>query len=456
MPAERGVLVLINQDQEEYTTLYSRRKAILEGPIPVSRTILDKVLRERKALLSRHILHSEFRKSKSLYTAGVESVLSIPLTVGEKLLGGIYLETSEPNGFDKRHLDLLVTVGGTAALAFENSAQFERLEAETRRLKEDLGYQNNMIGESSAIKGVLKVISRVATTQATVMITGESGTGKELAARAIHINSIRSEFPFVVINCAAITESLLESELFGHEKGAFTGAINQKKGKIEIADGGTLFLDEIGELALPLQSKLLRFVQEMEFERIGGLKTLKVDVRLIAATNLDLKSAVLEGSFREDLYYRLNVVAIEMPPLRERVEDIPLLAQYFVSKFNRAGRRVQGISKEALRLLTQYHWPGNIRELQNVIERAVALGNKEQIETSDLPQSLLTRMDHPEKRPLNFHTAIEKQKKDLILQAVSESNGNITRAAKLLELQPTYLHRLIKNLSLRDEIRKNR
>jgi transcriptional regulator with GAF, ATPase, and Fis domain len=248
----------------------------------------------------------------------------------------------------------------------------------------------------------------------------------------------------------------LESELFGHEKGAFTGAINQKKGKIEIADGGTLFLDEIGELALPLQSKLLRFVQEMEFERIGGLKTLKVDVRLIAATNLDLKSAVLEGSFREDLYYRLNVVAIEMPPLRERVEDIPLLAQYFVSKFNRAGRRVQGISKEALRLLTQYHWPGNIRELQNVIERAVALGNKEQIETSDLPQSLLTRMDHPEKRPLNFHTAIEKQKKDLILQAVSESNGNITRAAKLLELQPTYLHRLIKNLSLRDEIRKNR
>jgi Nif-specific regulatory protein len=293
----------------------------------------------------------------------------------------------------------------------------------------------------------------VAPTGSTVLIRGESGTGKELVARAIHRNSLRSDRAFVAINCAAITDTLLESELFGYEKGAFTGAAGQQKGKLEAADGGTLFLDEVGELALSLQAKLLRVLQERQFERVGGTRPVRVDIRLVAATNRDLKAAIQTGAFRQDLYYRLNVVSLTTPPLRQRREDIPLLAAHFVSMHARKGRReVRGVSSAALAHLMQYDWPGNIRELENAIERAVVLGSTEWVLPEDLPEELVeTEPAGPTGRPAatRYHETVKDSKKDLILKAVQQTAGNITEAARLLGIHPNYLHRLMRNLNLK-------
>ena len=453
IPAERGVLMLLN-GTEDFTTGYARSKSILEESVPVSRTIIDKVLEERTAILSNHILQSEFQKSKSLYSAGVESVLCVPLVAGKEILGLIYLETSKQEGFDEDDLHLLATVSGISAVAFENSRHFEWLKEETERLRADLDLKHDMVGESPPMQEVYKLISRVAKTDATVLIDGESGTGKELAAQAIHRNSSRAAFPFVAINCAAISESLLESELFGHEKGAFTGALSLKKGKLEIADRGTLFLDEVGDLAPPLQTKILRFLEEKEFERVGGTKPIAVDIRLISATNQNLGEAIERGDFREDLFYRLNVVSLTMPELKDRREDIPLLAQYFISQFNgRGGRVVGGLSEEAMAMLRQHEWPGNVRELRNVLERAVVLGTENLIMPEDLPEAISGRSASPSPSK-GFHEAIRFAKQELILSAVRQASGNLTKAAQILALQPTYLHRLIRNLDLREEITK--
>jgi transcriptional regulator with GAF, ATPase, and Fis domain len=249
---------------------------------------------------------------------------------------------------------------------------------------------SGIVGSSAAVLKLLELIARVAPQEATVLILGESGTGKELVARAIHAQSARRSGPFVAINCAALTESLLESELFGHEKGAFTGAAAQKKGKLELADGGTVFLDEIGEMAAVLQAKMLRVLQQREFERVGGTKTLPLDVRLIAATNRDLGAEAARGAFRTDLYHRLNVIALHMPPLRERREDIVPLARHFLELAAvRCGRRVDGFSAEAEQALQSYAWPGNVRELENAVERAVVLGETEQVLVDDLPETVL-------------------------------------------------------------------
>ncbi len=454
IPAERAVLLLEEETGESFTTVYGRRRGVLEEPIPVSRTILEKVKRERTAILSKHILQSEFRRSKSLYGAGVEAVLCTPLQVGRQYQGVIYLETTERKGFDEEHLRLLTIISGMSAVAVQRVRHLEELEAETERLREDLNLQHNMVGESPLMRDLYDLISKVAATDSTVLITGESGTGKELAARALHKNSPRASFPFVAINCAAISETLLENELFGHEKGAFTGAIALKKGKLEIAHRGTLFLDEIGEMAAQLQSKLLRVLQEQEFERVGGTKPIAVDIRLIAATNQDLEKRLKDGSFREDLYYRLNVVKIETPPLREHPEDISLLVQFFITKLGaKCGRVVRGISKEALSILERYRWPGNVRELQNVIERAIVLGSGQLIQADDLPEEL-QRTEQSTILETSFHDALETKKKELILNAIVRSGGKMTEAARHLNLQPTYLHRLIRNLGLRQEIRK--
>ncbi len=280
--------------------------------------------------------------------------------------------------FDENHLQLLTAIGSIAAAALDNARRMEALEQENRRLQDEISLEHNMVGDSPRMRDVYQFIARVAPRDITVLIFGESGTGKELVARAIHRTSSRANKPCVAINCAALAENLLESELFGHEKGAFTGAIAQKKGKLEIAEGGTVFLDEIGELAPLLQAKLLRVLQEREFERVGGTRTIKLDVRLITATNRDLEEEVKKGRFREDLFYRLNVVSLRMPALRERREDIPLLASYFAAKFSqRSNRPVLGVSPHARTCLTNYDWPGNVRELENAIERAVVLGSSE-------------------------------------------------------------------------------
>jgi transcriptional regulator with GAF, ATPase, and Fis domain len=303
------------------------------------------------------------------------------------------------------------------------------------------------------MKRILQFLARVAPSDSTVLIGGESGTGKELVARAIHSNSPRCNQPFVVINCAALTETLLESELFGHEKGAFTGAFAQTKGKLEVAHGGMVFLDEIGELALTLQAKLLRVLQEREFERVGGTRRISVDIRIVAATNRDLQEAVSAGIFRQDLYYRLNVVSLTMPPLRTRREDIPLLASYFLHKHSEKSKlKTKALSDESRDLLMKYDWPGNVRELENAIERALVLSSAELILPEDLPESVLTGAIPTQVTSSKYHLAIRKLKKQLIISALRESQGKCTKAASILGLHPNYLHRLIRKLDLTAEL----
>jgi Nif-specific regulatory protein len=378
------------------------------------------------------------------------------LVVFQQIRGVLYVDTTEPQGrFDSAQLEWLSAIGGIAALVLEHARRIQWLESENSRLRAEIAVEHEMIGSGPAIREMEKFIARVAPTGSTVLIRGESGTGKELVARAIHRNSPRAERSFVAINCAAITDTLLESELFGHEKGAFTGAAAQQKGKIEAADGGTLFLDEVGELAPSLQAKLLRVLQEREFERVGGTRPIRVDIRLLAATNRDLKAAIQAGSFRQDLYYRLNVVTLTTPPLRQRREDIPLLAAHFVRLHARKARRpVLGVSAAALAHLVQYDWPGNIRELENALERAVVLGSGEWVLPEDLPEELV-ETEPAAAAQTHYHETVKESKKDLILKAVRETGGNYTEAARLLGIHPNYLHRLIRNLNLKPALSKS-
>jgi transcriptional regulator with GAF, ATPase, and Fis domain len=457
VPAEQGAIMLVDGGEEFASVFGLDREAGAERPVHVSRTISHKVLREGVAILSNDVqAGAGVDITESLIASRSHSVMCVPLVLLEKVLGVIYLCTSSLNArFDEDHLKLLTAIANIAAVALENTRRVEWLESENRRLQADIHLEHNMIGESPRMQSVYQFLRKVAPTDSTVLINGESGTGKELAARAIHLNSRRSEKAFVAVNCAALTETLLESELFGHEKGAFTGAIGLKKGKLEVADGGTLFLDEVGEMATLLQTKLLRVLQEREFERVGGTRTIKVDIRLIAATNRDLEEAIKQGIFRQDLYYRLNVVSIRMPPLRERREDIPLLASYFAAKYSgKCKPHAMGISAAARQLLSHYDWPGNVRELENAIERAVVLGSSDLILPEDLPEALLETEVSPSVGATKYHEAITEAKKQLILKAVEQAKGNFTEAARLLGVHPNYLHRLISNMNLRPELKK--
>jgi two-component system response regulator HydG len=345
------------------------------------------------------------------------------------------------------HRDTLSAVASLAAAALETVREVEILQAENALLR---GGEPGIVGSSPAIQKLLDVIARVAPQDASALILGESGAGKELVARALHRGSPRAARPFVAINCAALTETLLESELFGHEKGAFTGAIAQKKGKLEMAEGGTVFLDEIAELATGLQAKLLRVLQQREFERVGGTKTLALDVRLIAATNRDLAAEVRRGRFREDLFHRLNVVALRVPPLRERPEDIPALAHHFLDRAAvRCRRRVAGISAEAERCLITYAWPGNVRELENAIERAVVLGHSATVMPEDLPETVLDSAAITEPAG-GLQSSVVERKRQAIVTAWHDSGGDHNRAAALLNVHPNSLRRLIRSLKLRN------
>jgi Nif-specific regulatory protein len=458
IPAERGAILLTEEHQEGFSSVFTwDRRLGPDQPIQASRTICRQVLGEGVAILSNDVRESEsFRFADSLIASPVRSLLVVPLIVLEEVLGVIYLDTSDPmDRFDEEDLQLLTAIAGMAAVAWKNVQHVEWLESENRRLQQDLNIEHDMVGESAPMREVYQFIAKVASTDSTVLIRGESGTGKELVARAIHHNGPRAGKPFVAINCAALTETLLESELFGHEKGAFTGAVAQKKGKLEVADGGTLFLDEVAELAPTLQAKLLRVLQAREFERVGGTRPIKVDIRLMAATNKDLAAAIKAGTFRQDLYYRLNVVSLTMPPLRERREDIPLLARFFAAKYSqKCKRRIMGISAEARQCLMNYDWPGNVRELENAIERAVVMGSSDLICPEDLPEAVL-ETESPTGAPITeFHEAVKQTKKQLILMAIEQTGGNYTEAAKLLGLHPNYLHRLIRNLNLKAALKK--
>jgi two-component system, NtrC family, response regulator HydG len=457
IPAERGVLLLTDKDSEEFESLlrWDRLKG-LDGSIPiqVSRTIAEKVLRQAVAILSNDVCDPEGpAKSTGL---GRRSVLAVPMVVFDQVLGVIYMETRDPLvRFDEGHLQLMTVIAGIAAMALGNLRHVERLESDNRRLQAQITIDHDMVGDSPQIREVYQFISKVAATDSTVLIRGESGTGKELVARAMHRNSLRFAQRLVAINCAAVTETLLESELFGYEKGAFTGALAQKSGKLEVADGGTVFLDEVSELPLTLQPKLLRVLQEREFERVGGTRPIKVDIRLIAATNTDLDNAVAAGRFRSDLYYRLNVVSLTIPPLRERREDIPVLATYFAARYSaKIRRRIVGIAPEAEALMTQYHWPGNVRELQNVIERAVVLGSGDYIVPEDLPEAILENEPPASGALAGYHNAVRRVKRGLIIKAVEQAGGNYEEAARVLGLNANYLHRLIRQMDLKATLKK--
>ncbi len=314
-----------------------------------------------------------------------------------------------------------------------------------------------LVGQAPAIRQIYGVIEKVANTPSTVLITGETGTGKELIARALHENSARHAGPFIKINCAAIPKTLMESELFGYEKGAFTGAVGAKPGRFELAHGGTLFLDEIGEIPVEMQVKLLRVLQESEFERVGGIKTIKVDVRLVTATNRDLEQDISAGSFREDLYYRLNVVPIHIPPLRERREDIPLLVEHFLAKFNdRLKKQIDSVSADAIARLISYHWPGNIRELENLMERTMLFCERSEIQVSDLPPEIgglspASAAASPNAASLKeaVRAETERVERELIQKALDETGGNVTQAARKLKISRKSLQTKMKELGLR-------
>jgi transcriptional regulator with PAS, ATPase and Fis domain len=324
----------------------------------------------------------------------------------------------------------------------------KRLKREVEISAEEVDERHRIvIGESPQINYALNVAKKAAASRSTMLLLGESGTGKEVFARAIHNWSDRREQPFIAINCVGLSKELLGSQLFGHEKGAFTGALELKQGKMELAHGGTVFLDEVGDISTELQTKLLRFLQEREFERVGGTKTIHVDVRIIAATNRDLNSAVREGHFRLDLYYRLNVVSLHLPPLRERREDIPALASYFLRRSaSETKKNFTGITKEALQKLMAYEWPGNVRELANIIESAIVMGQGPEIGVRDLPAKLVSWVPKILQDGFSYHEAIDDYRRELIEKTLAQTQGNRAAAAKILGLQRTYLSRLIKAL----------
>ena len=454
VPAEREAILLTDEAQDGFTFVRGWNKLL--GPdnsIKVSNTITTQVLRERVALLSNDLFATEtLIDVPSLVEASVCSVLCVPLIIFNKSLGVIYLDTSDRTArFDEGHLQLLTAIAHISAAALESAKRLELVVDENERLKKEININHQMIGESTAMRAVYQFIGKVAQSDSTVLIRGESGTGKELAARAIHMNSTRANKSFVAINGATLSETLLESELFGHEKGAFTGAITQKKGKLELAHRGTLFLDEVGELTPMIQAKLLRVLQEQEFERVGGTREVKVDLRIIAATNRNLEEAVSKGMFRQDLYYRLNVVSLTMPSLKARRGDVQLLASYFLSIYSKkCKRRIQGISPEALELLCAYDWPGNVRELQNVIERGVVLGSSEIIAPEDLPETLL-ETHRSELSLTRYHERVKEAKCLIITTAIEEAGGNYSKAARHLGLHPTNLSRLVRKLDIKEK-----
>jgi two-component system, NtrC family, response regulator HydG len=426
MPCDEIGVALGSDVDEMLETVANRR---FGDPRPV----LDAVVRQRS-------------------TVEEGELMAAPIFAREKLAGAILARSADDPGCATRR-ETLSAVATLASTALESARDIESLRAEKALLLEELrGPGNRILGDSAPIKRLMQTVDRVAPQPTTVLIAGETGTGKELVARSIHEGSPRRDRPFVAINCAAVTDTLLESELFGHEKGAFTGAIAQKKGKLEMAEGGTVFLDEIGELAPGLQAKLLRVLQQREFERVGGTRVIPLDIRLIAATNRNLTEEVKHGTFREDLYHRLNVVTIRTPPLREHREDIPKLAKHFAAAAAaRCARRIEGLSPEAERYLADYSWPGNVRELENAMERAVVLGaDSGWIRPEDLPETLLEGAAPRGVNPAAFISNVADAKKDSIIRAWKEANGDYKVAAAILGLHPNSLLRLIRNLNLRD------
>ncbi|MFP4038042.1 MAG: sigma 54-interacting transcriptional regulator, partial [Desulfobacteraceae bacterium] len=380
------------------------------------------------------------------------SIACVPMKVEGEVIGVMEIIDKE-NGeaIVDEDMKTLTAFADLASLAISNARRIHDVERENRDLREELEGRNRLVGESHQLKKVISDALKVANSKTSILILGESGTGKELLARLIHGAGPRRHKPMITLNCAALPEGLMEAELFGYEKGAFTGAVERRRGKIESADGGTLFLDEIGEMSAGMQVKLLRVIQEGVFYRVGGNTPINVDIRILSATNRDIDRDVAEGRFREDLFYRLNVIRIRIPPLRERKEDIPLIARHYLEEFKRyRGLHNLSISMAALERMLDYDWPGNVRELRNALERAAVMGNGREVLPEDLPIS--GHRPRPAGVPLDMglKQAVDNFKKELIVQNLQKTGGNRVRAAKALGIQRTYLSRLISRYGLQD------
>jgi transcriptional regulator with GAF, ATPase, and Fis domain len=438
IPADHGAIVLVTDLEDPPRSICSwSRQAGDQVQIRIQRDLVH------RALWERSVIHA----SPAPPSIDTQYIVCVPLESVEKMLGVLYL-TSSGTAFGHDQMHFLNSISRIAAITLENRLALDALSSENQILKEQI-HTSELVGETRQIGQVKEFVTRVARSDCTILIRGESGTGKELVARAIHRQSPRGQRPFVAINCAAIPESLLESELFGHEKGAFTGAAVTRKGKLELAEDGTLFFDEIGEMAPLLQAKLLRVLQQKEFERVGGNRSLAFAARVLAATNRNLETAIKSGEFRQDLYFRLNVVSVTVPPLREHRDDIPLLALYFAAKYAAKNKRpFRGISREARNLLMNYSWPGNVRELENAIEHAIVLGLTDEILPEDLPAAILEEQSAAV-AGARYHTVVNQTKKELILSALQEAGGNYPQAARSLGIHQKYLHRLARNLGIK-------
>jgi len=463
--AERGFLEIVDEEKNVMLRLSkdSDKKEIeneddaKHSSNEIKNNVVEAVLSSGNPLCLGGVLLSDLEDEKEEIKK-LKSVICVPIRSGERVLGVIYLDDTKPDSFfSLDDAELLTSLADRLGQAVENNLTLMELKASHEKLLEDLREKfkfDEIIGNSPQMVEILKTVADVADTDSTVLIEGESGTGKELLARAIHFNSSRSKKPFVTINCAAIPETLLESELFGYEKGAFTGATQRKPGKFEVAKGGTVFLDEIGEMSPLLQVKILRFMQSHEFEPLGSNKVKRADIRIIAATNKDLLARVKENGFREDLFYRINVINLKLPPLRERRLDIASLAISFANKYSeKTSKKITGIDPDAMNVLNRYEYPGNVRELENIIERAVILAKSENVCKDDLPKNLLDGSgngpsiqipgDYEELKVLR-KKVVEEVEKNFLKNVLDKTGNNITRAAQDANMHRVELQRMIK------------
>lgn len=448
LEAERGFLLLEDRATEKGFSVTAAKNfgdERSQHAYAASSSVVQKVLKDGDPILTFDALSDErFEASKSIMAQRILSIICVPLRVDRAIIGAAYLDTIHSRGkFNEETLRFLTVFGNLSAIAIDNARRYETLKVENERLRARVGRTQlfeGLVGESKEWKAVLDVVQRVMGADISVLITGESGTGKELIARAIHQNSGRGSKTFVAVNCSAIPENLLESELFGYKKGAFTDAVADKIGLIEYANGGTLFLDEIATMAKHLQTKLLRVLQEREIRRVGDLQNRSVDVRVLAATNKDLREEVRNGLFREDLFYRLNVVELRLPPLRDRRDDIPLLAHYFLQKLSTSLKRnVTTISPKAMEMLLKHRWNGNVRELQNVIERAVVLCATDVIEEADLQLHHVREQDL-----LESGLTLGEFEQRMVEKTLREMEGNRTRTAEKLGVSLRWLQYRLK------------
>jgi transcriptional regulator with GAF, ATPase, and Fis domain/pSer/pThr/pTyr-binding forkhead associated (FHA) protein len=439
---------------EMEVTVHRHRDPSLHDYQRVSEYVSNEVLATREAILAEDVARDRYlRNRESLNDLGATSLICAPIVFGDRVLGLIHLYCTNPlKALDAEDLEFAVAVAKQLGGVIHQMQRQVSLSAENRSLREQLHVESELIGDSSVMKDVEQQIARVSGTNATCLIRGESGSGKELVARAIHYSSPRKDGPFVCLNCAALTETLLESELFGHEKGSFTGATEKKIGKFEAANHGTIFLDEIGEMTVGTQAKLLRILEGHPFERVGGSVPIRVDVRVVSATNQPLEQAIQEGRFRRDLFFRLQVVEMRVPPLRERKSDVPILAEHFLRRFIReTGRKIRGFTPAAVRKMEDYNWPGNVRELRNVVERAVALGTGPMLDVNDIWLSSLEigGASEPSREAVYRPLSLEDIEKDHILKTLTHTDWNKSQAATILNIERSTLDRKIKSYGLK-------